>query len=67
MSHSILLHDKIWLTRVRRNEWENFTPDMEETYCAYCLARDIAMPYSPSSLLQAEAVAEMAAVSSATP
>lgn len=38
---------------------------MEETCCGYCLARDIAMPYSPLSLLQVVAVAEMAAVSSA--
>lgn len=39
---------------------------MEKTYYEYCLARDIAMPYSPLSLLQVVAVVEMAAVSSAT-
>lgn len=40
--------------------------NMEETCCEYCSARDIAMPYSPLSLFQVAAVAEMAAVSSAT-
>lgn len=38
---------------------------MGETCYGYCLARDIAMPYSPLSLFQVVAVAEMAAVSSA--
>lgn len=42
------------------------TLNMEKTYYGYCLARDIAMPYSPLSLLQVVAVVEMAAVSSAT-
>ena len=42
------------------------TLNMEKTCYGYCLARDIAMPYSPLSLLQVVAVAEMAAVSSAT-
>lgn len=54
------------ISRLNRRVELIITLNMEETCYGYCLARDIAMPYSPLSLLQVVAVVEMAAVSSAT-